>query len=95
MVTLISEKGSVVIYAKPLEDGSMAIGFFNRGNSVAKATLTWKSVGIRGEQTVRDLWRQKDVAKSDTEFVTDIASHGVRLVKLYPGNSREQATSGK
>lgn len=93
--TLISEKGSVVIYAKPLEDGSMAIGFFNRGNSVAKATLTWKSVGIRGEQTVRDLWRQKDVAKSDTEFVTDIASHGVRLVKLYPGNSREQATSGK
>ena len=93
--TLIDEKGSVAIYAKPLEDGSMAVGFFNRGDSAAKGTLTWKSVGIRGEQTVRDLWRQKDVAKSNTEFATDIAPHGVRFVKLYPGNSREQATSGR
>lgn len=93
--TLVDEEDAVVIYAKPLEDGSMAVGFFNRGSSVARGRLTWKSVGIRGEQTVRDLWRQQDVGKSGEEFVTDIAPHGVRLVKLYPGNSRERATTGR
>lgn len=93
--TLVDEEDAVVIYAKPLEDGSMAVGFFNRGSSVARGRLTWKSAGIRGEQTVRDLWRQQDVGKSGEEFVTDIAPHGVRLVKLYPGNSRERATTGR
>ena len=85
----------MVIYAKPLEDGSMAVGLFNLGTSKAVGTLNWKSIGMRGEQTVRDLWRQQDIAKSDSEFVTEIAPHGVRFVKLYPGNSREQATSGR
>lgn len=93
--TLVNEEDAVVIYAKPLEDGSMAVGFFNRGSSIARGRLTWKSAGIRGEQTVRDLWRQQDVGKSGEEFVTDIAPHGVRLVKLYPGNSRERATTGR
>ena len=93
--TLVDEEDAVVIYAKPLEDGSMAVGFFNRGSSVARGRLAWKSVGIRGEQTVRDLWRQQDVGKSGEEFVTDIAPHGVRLVKLYSGNSRERATTGR
>lgn len=92
---IVSQQGDVIVYAKPLEDGSMAVGLFNRGDSVAQGKLTWKSVGIRGEQTVRDLWRQQDVAKSDEEFVTEIAPHGVRFIKLYPGNSREQATSGR
>lgn len=92
---VIAEQGNIVTYAKPLEDGSMAVGLFNRGNTMAKGTLTWKSVGIRGEQTVRDLWRQQDIATSDVEFVTDIAPHGVRFIKLYPGNSRKQATSGR
>ena len=92
---IVSQQGDVVVYAKPLEDGSMAVGLFNRGDTMAQGKLTWKSVGIRGEQTVRDLWRQQDVAKSNEEFVTEIAPHGVRFIKIYPGNSREQATSGR
>lgn len=92
---IVSEQGSIVVYAKPLEDGSMAIGLFNQGNTKAKGTLTWKSIGIRGEQTVRDIWRQHDVAKSANEFATEIEPHGVRLIKLNPGNSRDQATDGK
>lgn len=92
---IVSQQGDVVVYAKPLEDGSMAAGLFNRGDTMSQGKLTWKSVGIRGEQTVRDLWRQQDVAKSNEGFVTEIAPHGVRFIKIYPGNSREQATSGR
>ena len=93
--TVVAEKASVVVYAKPMEDGSMAIGLFNRSERHEKATVTWKELGIRGEQKIRDLWRQQDIATSNKDFTTDIAPHGVRLIKIYPGNSRLQATSGR
>lgn len=93
--TVVKEDESVVVYAKPMEDDAMAVGLFNRGEKPIKATVTWKNLGMRGEQKVRDLWRQQDVATSDVEFTTDIAPHGVRLIKVYPGNSRLQATSGR
>ena len=83
---VVAESGDVVVYAKPLEDGSMAVGLFNRGISNTKGSVTWEELGIRGEQKVRDLWRQQDVAESSKEFTTDLAPHGVRLVKVYPGN---------
>jgi len=92
---IVAQEGDVVIYAKPLEDGAMAVGLFNRGEVRTKGTVTWKNIGLRGRQKVRDLWRQQDVAESEEDFTTDIAPHGVRLIKVYPGNSRAQATTGR
>jgi len=86
------QEGDRVIYAKHLEDGSMAVGFFNRGLQPAKMNVSLRQLGLRGEQTVRDLWRQKDVAKTSKEFETEVAPHGVVLVKFSPGNSRAKAT---
>lgn len=92
---VVAENEETVVYAKPLEDGSMAVGMFNRGNKVEKITVTWKTLGLRAEQTIRDLWRQKDIGKSDLEFSSDVDPHGVRLIKISPGNSRAQAITGK
>ncbi|WP_255606918.1 putative Ig domain-containing protein [Pedobacter polysacchareus] len=92
---MIAQNGETVVYAKPLEDGAMAVGLFNLGKKVEKMTVNWKTLGLRGEQKVRDLWRQQDVAKSDKEFSTEVNPHGVRFIKVYPGNSRVQAISGK
>lgn len=92
---IVAQDGNVVVFAKPLEDGSMAVGLFNIGTKDTQGTVTWKSLGLRGKQTVRDLWRQKDVAESEESFTTPLAPHGTRFIKLYPGNSREQATSGR
>ena len=38
------------------------------------------------------LWRQKDLTECTDKFETAVAPHGVVLVRVYPGNSREQAT---
>jgi len=46
-------------------------------------------------QKVLDLWRQQDVSESSEEFTSDIAPHGVRFIKVSPGNSRSQATTGR
>ena len=51
------QEGEQVIYAKHLEDGSMAVGFFNRGLQSAKMAVSLRQLGLRGEQTVRDLWQ--------------------------------------
>jgi alpha-galactosidase len=94
MAIPVVENGDVVVYAKWLEDGSMAVGLFNKGDTGQDAGFTLEDLGLRGEQTIRDLWRQKDLGKSDKGFQTKVNPHGVVLIKVHPGNSREQATSG-
>jgi alpha-galactosidase len=86
MAMPIMDKGDIVVYAKCLEDGAMAVGLFNKGDVAQEADFTLKDLGLRGEQTIRDLWRQKDLLKSDKEFKTTVNAHGVVFVKVYPGN---------
>ena len=38
-----------------------AVGLFNRGGAPAEVTAHWADIGVKGEQPVRDLWRQKDL----------------------------------
>ena len=49
-----------------MEDGSKVVGLFNRGDQETAMTVQWPEVGVRGKQAVRDLWRQKDLARSRT-----------------------------
>lgn len=81
-------EGDEVIYVKHLEDGSLAVGFFNRGSSETKMTVSLDLLGLRGRQVVRDLWRQQDITDTTDHFDTAVAPHGVVLVRFYPGNSR-------
>ena len=57
--------GPVEVWAKPLEDGSLAVGVFNLGFAETSFTLQLADVGIFGGQpfTVRDLWRQRDLGR--------------------------------
>ena len=56
----------------------------------AKMAVSLRQLGLRGEQTVRDLWRQKDLIKTSDQFETEVTPHGVILVKFSPGNSRKK-----
>jgi alpha-galactosidase len=50
--------GQVDVFAKELEDGSTALGFFNRGDDVAKINFNKLGyIGLSGGFHVRDLWR--------------------------------------
>jgi len=78
----ISKSGDFEIWAKELEDGSKAVGLFNRGDKKAEISADLNQLGFTGKTTVRDLWRQKDLGKFDSQFNTMVASHGVVLVKI-------------
>jgi len=85
--TRAATEGAVDVYLKDLEDGSKAIGFFNRGQtSMGIAFNRLKPLGFRGRLQVRDLWEHQnlaDVTNAATyRLTTTIPGHGVRLFKV-------------
>jgi alpha-galactosidase len=81
----LAKDGSMEVWAKPLEDGSIAMGVFNFGFDEAPFTLNWSDVGLTGPWRVRDLWRQKDLGSFPTGFDKRVGRHGVTLVRLSRG----------
>ena len=80
----VSKKGDVEIWVRELEDGSKAVGLFNRGEGLAEVTALWSDIGVSGPQKVRDLWRRKDIGGFDGSFTAYVARHGVVLVRFRP-----------
>jgi len=71
-----------MVLAKPLEDGSLAVGLFNLGEADRELRVSWAELGISGERTVRDLWRQQDIGRNAGEFSSKIGRHGVFMFRL-------------
>jgi hypothetical protein len=81
----IVKDGDTEIWAKDMEDGSKAVGLFNRGYSTASVTLKFSDLGISGKPKLRDLWRQKDLGKFANSFTAEVPRHGVLLLRVWPG----------
>ncbi len=79
----IVKEGDIEIWAKDMEDGSKAVGLFNRGEGVASIKLNWGDLGWHGEHRVRDLWRQKDLGKFADAYSVDVPRHGVMLIRVW------------
>lgn len=78
----ISKVGDLEVWAKDMEDGTKAVGLFNRGNKRTEVTADFKDLGLNGKYIVRDLWRQKDIGTFDGAYRAFVPSHGVVLVKI-------------
>ena len=84
--TCVAHSGTGHVYAKPLEDGTWAVGLFNRGNEPATVVVQWSDLGLTKPQAVRDLWRQKDLGIFADRFASPVAPHGVRLIRVGASN---------
>ena len=82
--TQVAGQGDLKVYAKPLDDGSMAVGLFNTSAAETTITANWSDLKLTGKQTVRDLWRQKDRGVFENKFEATVASHGVVLIRVMP-----------
>lgn len=82
--TRLNDNPTAIVYVKPLEDGSLAVGLFNRGEKPARVGFGMRDLGLFQKVTVRDLWRQQDLGTVEAEGSWDaqVAPHGVVLVKL-------------
>lgn len=70
------------VVVKELSDGSKAIGLFNLKKTKEIITVNWDVLGLEGEQSIRDLWRQKDVGNFTDSFAAMVPSHGVLLFRV-------------
>lgn len=78
----VAKKGDLEVWKRELEDGSIAVGLFNRGEKPAMVTATWSDLGLSGKIKVRDLWRQKDLGKYKIQYSEQVGRHGVVMVKI-------------
>lgn len=77
-----SRTGDLEVWSRPLWDGTTAVALFNRGSSEATVTATWKALGLKGVQPVRDLWLRKEVGKASGAYSARVPSHGAKLFRI-------------
>lgn len=80
----VSREDLAEVWAKGMEDGSKAVGLFNRDEVEQKISARWADLGVSGKQRVRDLWRQQDLGVFEEAFVATVPRHGVVLLRLFP-----------
>ena len=72
-----------LILAKPLEDGSLAVGLFNLAEETRDITIKWDALDLSGRQKIRDVWRHIDEGVFADAYTAAVARHGVKLVRLW------------
>ncbi len=82
--TQISVKGDLETWARPLADGSVAVGLFNRGPASAEVSVSPSELKLSGKVTARDLWSHKPVSPQGDVFSGTVPSHGVLLLRVSP-----------
>jgi len=78
----VSKDGDSEVWEREMEDGSKAVGLFNRGEGERVLTARWDDLGVRGPQKVRDVWRQQDLGTREAQFQATVPRHGVVLLRL-------------
>lgn len=78
----VFQDGGLEIWTKEMEDGTRAVGLFNRNVTTETIKANWSVLGVNGKQVVRDVWRQKDQGVFGDSFSAVVPAHGVKLITL-------------
>ncbi len=76
------DSGQGEVWARPLSDGTWAVGLLNGGPEDRKLPVAWANLGIHGPQPVRDLWLHEDEGTFDGEYAVVVPTHGTVLLKI-------------
>lgn len=73
------------IWIKELSNGEWAVCFFNSSDEPVKIRINWSYLPLsKGTYEIRDIWHKQDLGKTDLNFVGEIPSHDVILMRLTP-----------
>ncbi len=86
----ILKEGNNEVWARPLFDGTTAVGLFNRGGLAARIKVSWSDLKLNGPRPangypVRDLWLHKDLGAQADGYEASVPPHGTVLVKVGKG----------
>jgi alpha-galactosidase len=81
----VSSDAGVEVLMRPLQDGSVAVGIFNRGSDAATGSFLRSSLPARfnGKKLrVRNLWKHADEAMKGDSFMVVVPRHGVVMLRI-------------
>ncbi len=78
----LSQEGPLEVWIKPLADKSVAVGLFNRGESMMPVSVSSAALGFTGTVRVRDLWQHKDLGAMNGSLARDVPSHGAVVLRV-------------
>jgi alpha-galactosidase len=78
----VRQSDDELVLAKPMVDGSLAVGLFNWREVEAEVAVSFAELDLKGAQQARDLWRQRDTGSLEERLVAKVPRHGVHLVRL-------------
>ena len=70
------------VWARPLFDGTKAVGLVNMGDEAEKITVKWADVGADATSTARDLWLHKNLGTIKDSYTVEVPAHGVVVLKV-------------
>jgi len=80
----VSVVGPIEVWARPLVDGSKAVGLFNRHPQPMDMQVDFREVGFKGKVKMRDIWAAKDLGSMEAPYRTTVPGHGVVLLRVTP-----------
>jgi len=78
----IAQEGPFEVWMKPMGDGSVVVGLFNRQRTTEKMTVSFSQIGLQGEVGVRDLWLKKDLGNFRDSYSANVPRHGAVLIRI-------------
>jgi alpha-galactosidase len=78
----VTAEGTQEIWARPLADGSKAVGIFNRFDWQQTIEIRFREIGFNGSVKARDIWAAKDLGTLPNTYQTRVPSHGVVLLRV-------------
>jgi alpha-galactosidase len=88
----VRDDGATEVFAKPLSDGSVAVGLFNRGGGSATVSTTAAQIGLSGTSfTLTDLWTGTTSGSGGT-ISASVPAHGVAVYRVSGGSPLGNAT---
>ncbi|MEU0169670.1 ricin-type beta-trefoil lectin domain protein [Streptomyces iakyrus] len=89
----VRDDGDTEVFAKPLSDGSVAVGLFNRGGGTATITASAAQVGLTGGSfTLTDLWTGATSSTSG-QISARVPAHGVAVFRMTGGSPLASTTA--
>jgi alpha-galactosidase len=89
----VRDDGAVEVFAKPLSDGSVAVGLFNRGSGTATIATTAAQIGLSGNGfTLTDLWTGGTSTTSGA-ISASVPAHGVVAYRVTGGSPVSATTA--
>ncbi len=89
----VRDDGNIEVFAKPLADGSVAVGLLNRGSATATISTTAAQVGLSGTSfTLTDLWTG-GTSTSSGSISASVPAHGAAAYRISGGTPLAATTS--